>query len=132
MPPLVDSLLKIYRADTLGAVCSVVMLGFVIPSFQNYFGMNVEYWYFLAMIASILLVHSFFWCVFFPTKPVGLLWIAILNLVYTGLSTGILWMNWYELKPLGLAYLVSEKVIVFALVLLELKIYLKSRKAAKL
>ncbi len=114
---------QLFLIDGVGAIVSAVMLGLVLVGIQHLIGMPILMLYLLAGIA--LLFSSFsLSCFFLPIsdrKPY-LKTIAILNLLYCGLTVGLLIQHADLLTVWGFYYFISEICIVFVLGMIELKI----------
>lgn len=114
-----------FLIDGLGAMVSVIMLGVVLVRFEEFFGMPVAILYGLAGVAAVFAIYSLGCHFFFMEKWQPFLrLIGTVNLLYCGVTLGLV-IYWYEqLTTWGIAYFVGEMVIVVALALTEL---IKSR-----
>ena len=113
---------KLFLIDSLGALLSAVMHGFVLVRFQYYIGMPQKELYVLSFIAGIFFIYSL---TCFLSKPGNwkpyLKFIALANLSYCCLTIGLIVYLFPQLTALGLAYFVGEIIIVTTLALFELK-----------
>jgi hypothetical protein len=113
---------QLFLLDGLGASVSTVMLGWVLPRYEALFGMPPKVLYGLACLAAIFAIYS--WSCFFSKPAYGqpyLKVIATANLLYCGLTLGLI-MYWHShLSLLGITYFVAEISLILVLALLELK-----------
>lgn len=113
---------KLFLIDSLGALLSALLLGVVLASLESTFGMPPKVLYVLASIAGIFCIHSFL-CYSGQTEN----WrsrmriIAIANLLYCGLTAGLIIALYPRLTGLGLLYFVLEIMVVAGLAVIELK-----------
>lgn len=113
---------KLFLIDSLGALLSAVMLGFVLVRFESFIGMPQKELYALSFIACIFFIYSLT-CFLSKSgnwKPYMKL-IAIANLIYCCLTIGLIFYLYQQLTALGLAYFVGELIIITILALFELK-----------
>ena len=115
---------KLFLADGLGAFITAFSLGITLASFEAYFGMPVKTLYFLSSIACIYTIYSI--CCYFLLagnwQPY--LWgIAVANLMYCCLTTGMVLYFYPKLTVLGLAYFLLEILVVSALIIIELRVF---------
>lgn len=109
--------------DGAGALLSAILLGVILPAFQNLFGMPRQALYFLAIFPCLFVVYdlsSYFrirknWEQFIRT-------IALANLVYCGISIGLIVHHYAKLTSLGLIYFLLEIVTIFVLVWIEFRV----------
>jgi hypothetical protein len=114
---------KLFLIDGFGAVSSAFLLGVILMQFENHFGMPLEKLYFLAAVAGVFAIYSLSCYVRFPTnwRPFLKL-IAILNLIYSGVTLSLVIYLYEELTILGLIYFLLELVVLIVLVSIELKV----------
>jgi hypothetical protein len=113
---------KLFLLDSAGALLTAILLGFILPRWENIFGMSPMVLYFLSFIASIYFVYSF-WCYFrlkHNWKPY-LKAIALANLLYCGITLGLAVYLRAELTTFGWAYFLLEAVVITSLAIFELK-----------
>lgn len=114
---------KIFLIDASGALLSAFLLGVVLVSFEDFFGMPMQVLYYLAFIASLFAVYSFLCYVKVPENwPAYLRIIAILNLIYCFVTIGLVIHFYHQLTMFGVTYFISELLIVLSLIGLELKV----------
>ncbi len=110
-----------FLIDGLGAIVSAIMLGVVLVRFEEFFGMPAAVLYGLAGAAAVFAVYSFSCHFFFMEKWQPFLrLIGTVNLLYCGLTLGMV-IYWQEpLTAWGIAYFVGEMAIVVTLAITEL------------
>jgi hypothetical protein len=108
--------------DSLGALLSAVMLGIVLARLEPVFGMPEKALYYLSFIACIFSVYSFM-CFFRKVKnwKIYLKVIALANLLYGCLTTGLVIYFYPKLTALGVTYFVLELIVISVLVMIEIK-----------
>ena len=108
--------------DCLGALLSATLLGVVLPSFQPIFGMPQNVLYGLAALACLFAIYSFWNYRWFKDnwRPY-LRGIAIVNLLYCGLTAALVIYFRQELTTWGLLYFLQEMIVIIVLVMLEFK-----------
>lgn len=113
---------KLFLIDSLGGLLSAFMLGVALVRFEDTFGMPPRVLYALAFLACLFFVYSLF-CFLRVTEH----WrrymkvIAIANLMYCGLTLGLVIYLHQELTTLGMLYFGSEIVMIIGLAMVELK-----------
>ncbi len=112
----------IFLLDCLGALLSAFLLGVALPSFQSIFGMPRQVLYGLAALACLFAIYSFWNHVRFKEnwRPY-LRGIAMVNLLYCGLTAALVIYFRQELTKWGLLYFLLEMVVIMVLVMLEFK-----------
>ena len=112
----------IFLLDCLGALLSATLLGVVLPSFQPIFGMPQNVLYGLAALACLFAIYSFWNYRWFKDnwRPY-LRGIAIVNLLYCGLTAALVIYFRQELTTWGLLYFLQEMIVIIVLVMLEFK-----------
>ncbi len=113
---------RLFLIDALGALLSTIMLGAVLTTFEDTFGMPVNHLLWLAGIAAGFALYSFSCFFLLPKKwPVFLRIIAGLNLSYSAF-TGILLILLAEQVTLwGFVYFIGEIILVLSLAFWELR-----------
>lgn len=113
---------KLFLIDAIGAFISFVMLGFILPNFQEYIGMPGNILTYLSYLAFSLMIFSGSCFLFVKrNQRFFLTAIGILNTFYVLISLVFMYFYFHELSLLGFMYFVIEKGIVLTLVTLELK-----------
>ena len=113
---------KLFLVDSLGALLSAILLGFILARFEPTFGMPQKVVHVLAVIPCIFSLYSFF-CFFIKIgnwKPYMKI-IAIANLLYCCLTFGLMVYYYQQLTVLGLIYFILEIIVVVILAFIELK-----------
>ena len=112
----------VFLLDCLGALLSATFLGVALPSFQPIFGMPHNVLYGLAAVASLFAIYSFWNYRWFKEnwRPY-LRGIAIVNLLYCGLTAALVIYFRQELTKWGLLYFLQEMVVIIVVVMLEFK-----------
>ena len=123
-----------FLVDGLGALLTALMLGFVLTTFENVFGMPKRILYILALIAFSYSIYSFVCYLQIKTNWSPFLkGIAVANLLYCILTISLVIYLWSELTKIGLTYFFLEGMIIFSLVVVELrKANMLSNKKASL
>jgi len=111
----------IFLIDALGALLSAIMLGFVLANLESVFGMPRPVLHFLAGIAGVFALYSFF-CYRWLRKnwQPFLLAIAVSNLLYCCLTIALVFYYRQALTILGILYFVTEVIVVVILARKEL------------
>jgi hypothetical protein len=116
------SVKTIFLIDSMGALLSAIMLGLVLPMFEDIFGMPSNVLYVLSGIVSLLFVYSFTCFAIKPSSPTAALKIiGVVNICYCVLSIALIIYFYRQLTVLGLTYFILEKMIVLFLASVELK-----------
>ena len=112
----------VFLLDCLGALLSAFLLGVVLTSFEPIFGMPRQVLYGLAALAGLFAVYSFWNYRWFKEnwRPY-LRGIAIVNLLYCGLTAALVIYFRQELTKWGLLYFLQEMVVIMVVVGLEFK-----------
>jgi hypothetical protein len=120
---------KLFLLDGIGALLTAILLLIIRTAFREDFGMPANILGFLILIACIFCSYSF-GCFFLIHNHwrFFLRIITIANLLYA-CTTGflILYFN-REMTSLGLTYFTLEIGVILALVIIELKVLLKSKE----
>lgn len=120
---LVQKPKKMFVVDGLGALFSAFMLGIVLVQFHSFFGIPTQTLYILASVALVLASLDFYFyrsTKINPSKAIQT--IAILNLLYLGLSLSLGIYHAKLISIYGWLYLVAEMLILLLLVGFELKL----------
>lgn len=113
---------QLFLIDCLGALVSATMLGIVLVYFENFFGMPKETLYWLAALAALFAVYSFFCYMLQPEQwQLFMRIIAIVNLSYCCLTIACMFIFREQLTVLGFAYFIGEIIIILVLASFELK-----------
>ena len=102
----------LFLLDCLGALLSAFLLGVVLPSFEPIFGMPNKILYGLAALAGLFAIYSFWNHVRFKEnwRPY-LQGIAVVNLLYCGLTAALVVYFRQELTKWGLLYFLLEMLV---------------------
>jgi uncharacterized membrane protein YfcA len=113
---------QLFLIDSLGAVLSAFLLGIVLTSFETIFGMPHKVLYGLAALACLFAIYSFWNHARFKKnwRPY-LRGIAIVNLLYCGLTAALVIYFHQELTKWGLTYFLLEMLVILVLVIVEFK-----------
>lgn len=117
---------KLFLFDSLGAITSVFMLGYVLVKLESVFGIPQTTLYFLASIPFAFVVYDIF-CYLRVKKSIWLYLkgIAYMNIFYCCVSIGLAFYHYEEITYLGWVYLIFEVLIVITISYLEIKIATK-------
>lgn len=112
---------QLFLLDSIGALLTATMLGFVLPMFQEYFGMPVDTLHTLSIIAVCFFLYSLLCYISNPQqwKPF-LKIIATANALYCCLTTTLVIYYHAQLTTLGWIYFIQEILIIVSLVYIEL------------
>ena len=113
---------KLFLTDSSGAALSAFLLGVVLVRFENTFGMPREILYFLAITACFLAIYSLM--SFLLIKENGKPYLKIIgyaNLLYCGVTVGLIIYFNRVLTNWGLIYFLSEVAVIVTLAVVELK-----------
>jgi hypothetical protein len=113
---------QLFLLDAVGALCSSLLLGFVLVYFQEYIGMPLATLYLLAGLAFLFFIYSlscFIWKR--DNWPIWMRIIAVVNSLYCLLTLLLCLMHAANLSIWGWGYFVGEMIIVLALAALEWK-----------
>ncbi|URC11414.1 hypothetical protein [Flavobacterium sp. B183] len=126
MPPIEPMILnskKIFLIDGLGALFSTLLLGVVLVELEIYFGVPKKTLYLLAVLACLLMASSFASYWFANENWRGCLKIiAFANLLYCGITAGLLLYLYTHLTYLAVFYFLAEIAIILFLARMEFKI----------
>jgi len=111
---------KIFLVDGIGALLSAAMIGLVLPRFE--IGLPDRLLYALAIVALSFFAYSMSCFFLKKNSPGWLRVIVIANSVYSLITAVVVVAHFAELHPLGLIYFLGELLIIFILVVVEIKI----------
>ena len=113
---------QLFLIDFLGAILSAFLLGVVLTYFESTFGMPRKVLYFLAALACLFAIYSFWNYVRFKEnwRPY-LRGIALVNLLYCCTTAALVIYFRQELTKWGLTYFLLEMVVIICLVVVEFK-----------
>lgn len=113
---------NLFLIDGLGALLSAFLLGSILVRFEHEFGMPRKVLYFLSVTAGIFATYSLISHVFLIKNHAAYLkLIAWANLIYCGLTIGLIVCFHKELTVLGWLYFPGEIVVIIALATIELR-----------
>jgi hypothetical protein len=120
LPKITSTPKHLFLLDCLGALLSAILLGVALPSFQPIFGMPHKVLYGLAGLACLFAIYSFWNYRWFKEnwRPY-LRGIAVVNLLYCGLTAFLTFYFRQELTKWGLLYFLLEMLVIIALVVIE-------------
>ena len=111
---------KLFLIDGLGALLSAGMLGLILTSFETSFGMPKDVLYVLAALAGIFSVYSLLcYMISIADRSPFLKVIAVVNLLYCGLTLILVIYFFSQIKVLGMVYFLLEIAIVVTLAVIE-------------
>jgi hypothetical protein len=113
---------RIFLIDSFGAFLTAFFLVAILSTFEKYFGMPRQILVFLSIVALVYAIYSI--CCFYfiesNWRPF-LKTICITNLIYCGLTIGLV-INFYpRLTILGTTYFLLEIILISVLVIIERK-----------
>ncbi|MTI30429.1 hypothetical protein [Xanthovirga aplysinae] len=112
----------LFLVDSLGVFLTALMLGLILTTFENVFGMSKRILYILSLIAFSYSIYSFACYLKIKTNWSPFLkGIAFANLLYCLLPIGLVIYMWSELTKIGLTYFFLEAITIFGLVVVELR-----------
>lgn len=113
---------RLFLIDGFGALVSALFLGVILVGLGAKIGMPKNVLYLLAVLPIFFAIYSFS-CYFFLKAQSGpfLKGIAILNLLYSFLTIGLLFLYDHNLTFLGWTYFVVELMVLAVLIFLEFK-----------
>jgi len=111
---------NLFLVDGLGAILSIIMLGFVLVQLQHYVGLPVKTLYLLASIPVVFFFYDLYCYLYLKRdwkKYLG--FIALANLLYC-VGTGYILYSYYQDMPvLGVTYFVLEILVILVIVYLQ-------------
>jgi hypothetical protein len=115
---------RLFLLDSLGAFLTASLLLAVLRPFEPVFGMPGRVVLLLAGIALLFALYSLC-CYFFVAGRwrlfLKIIWAA--NLLYCGLTAGLLLFFYARLTPLGVGYFLGEIVVIAGLARIERKAF---------
>jgi len=120
---------KVFLLDGMGALVSVLILGFILPHFQKYIGMPLDVLYLLMFFAVFFCFYSLncYWREI-PKPLMCMRLIVFCNSLYC-LFTIFMTIKYFEkLTPLGFWYFFVDIIVIAGLVVYEWQ-YLRKWKA---
>ena len=113
---------QLFLVDSLGALVSALLLGVLLVQLESAFGMPKAVLYKLAFTALGFACYSFLCYRLFPANwPLFMRLIAVINLLYCGVTLVLVFYYQEVITRLGYLYFVGEIIIVSLLAILELK-----------
>lgn len=114
---------KLFLLDGFGAILSAVLLGVVLAKLESFFGIPKSTLYVLAALPCFFACYDFY-CYFKTALNLGsfLKGIAIMNLLYCGLSVALAFYHFRLLTGYGWTYMMIEVMIVVALASIEWRV----------
>lgn len=110
---------QLFFLDACGALLSALLLGLLLPAFQENIGVPLNVLYWLAGLAALFACYSFTCVAFLPGKwPVYLRLVAAVNLLYCCLTAALLCYH-SEITLLGIFYFAGEITVVATLAIFE-------------
>lgn len=114
---------KLFLIDGLGALLSAFLLGVVLVKFESFFGIPASTLYLLAALPIFFALYDFYCYLKVNDTPSKFLQgIAVVNLLYCGLSIGCSLYHLETITIFGWAYIIGEVFIVIALALIEFRV----------
>jgi hypothetical protein len=122
----------LFLLDCLGALLSTFLLGVALPSFQPIFGMPHKVLYGLAALACLFAIYSSWNYIWFREnwRPY-LRAVAIMNLLYCGLTAALVVYFRQELTKWGLLYFLLEMLVIIVLVVVEFQALAQTHEESK-
>jgi hypothetical protein len=113
----------LFLADSLGAMLTAFCLFVVLRNFNEYVGMPVTILTWLSVIAACFCIYSITCFLFVKQRWATFIkGIAMANLVYCILTTGLLLIYYPLLTTIGIVYFLTEIAIICVLVYIELTV----------
>lgn len=114
---------QLFLMDGIGALFSALLLGGVLAKYHTFIGIPPETLFFLAAFPVLYVLYDVY-C--YRTMPdhvhVKIKGVVGLNLLYTLISIGVLVLFKERLTAVAYLYFSLELMVIFLLVLLELKV----------
>jgi hypothetical protein len=113
---------KLFIMDGSGALLDAFLLGVVLTSFEDVFGMPSSVLYVLSAMALLFAVYSLS-CFYFVTRSWRrwLLVVVVANVLHGLLTIGLVVYHFQQLTALGLVFFVLEIFTLGLVVFLEVK-----------
>ncbi|MCU0354877.1 MAG: hypothetical protein MUD08_14245 [Cytophagales bacterium] len=124
MKPLIEKLNAnpkgVFLTDGAGALLTAFLLGVVLASFENTFGMPRNVLYFLSVLGCVYAAYSICCCLLVTDNwRFYLKIIAIANLLYCCLTAALVVFFYKHITIWGLTYFLSEIAVIIVLVRVE-------------
>lgn len=114
---------NLFLIDGVGALLSAFLLGIVLVHFESIFGIPASALYILAAAPVLFVLYDFYaYRKAHHAAGPWLIGIAIMNLAYCFLSAGLVLHHREAVKFWGWYYIISEIMILLALVYIEFTI----------
>ncbi|KAA3633635.1 MAG: hypothetical protein DWQ02_12830 [Bacteroidetes bacterium] len=114
---------KIFQIDGLGAILSAFLLGVILTTFEDFFGMPARVLYILAGIAAGFALYSLtYYFLNIKKWHAALRRIAIANLLYCLLTLTLVIIHFQELTVWGILYFALEILVIITLVYIEFRV----------
>ena len=131
MDKLTSNPKRLFLIDSLGAFLTAFLLGVILTRYEAYFGMPGKVLYPLSILAFVFCLYSmgcYFW-VRSHWRPF-LKAIALANLTYCLLTTGLVVSLYQSLTILGILYFSGELIVIGVLTYIELSAVSKKTSSA--
>jgi hypothetical protein len=117
---------RMFLLDGLGALSSFLLLGIVLPEFENSMGVTMKHLFPLSTIAGVYCIYSML-CHFLITKnwTPYLITIAIANLFYCLITAVLVFFIIDSVTLIGYIYFSLEILVITILVFVEFQVALK-------
>lgn len=113
---------KLFLIDGIGALISAVLIGVILTKINELIGIALPVLQFLAIPPVAFAVFSFNYFLNLPKNwKLYLTIIAIANLLYCLLTTGVILYYSETISNLGLSYFIAEIIVILVLVSIEFK-----------
>jgi hypothetical protein len=114
---------KLFLIDALGAAVTSFSLFFVLRNYNEYFGMPQNSLTYMSILGLFYFTYSIS-CFYFVTNRfiLCLRIIAIANILYSTLTIILLYVHYNDLTKIGLAYFLSETLIIAVLAYVEFRV----------
>jgi hypothetical protein len=113
---------RLFLMDGLGALTTAGLLFFLLAEFEYIFGMPKEVLHALSFMAILFSAYSFSCLLMVKQKwKFFLSLIAIANIIYCLLTSGLILYHYPQLTGWGLMYFIGEIAIIITLAYAEIK-----------
>jgi hypothetical protein len=119
---------NIFLLDGFGALLTTLLIFFVLRTFNGYLGLSKNNLEFLSIIALIFSIYSVS-CYFLVSNnwKLFLKIICTANILYCVLTFGIVLYYYQSISVLGIAYFLSEIMVICGIAFLEIRIIQKGK-----
>jgi hypothetical protein len=119
---------NIFLLDGFGALLTTLLIFFVLRTFNDYLGLSKNNLEFLSIIALIFSIYSVS-CYFLVSNnwKLFLKIICTANILYCVLTFGIVLYYYQSISVLGIAYFLSEIMVICGIAFLEIRIIQKGK-----